>query len=528
MKFFCSKNSALLFLTFIFLNSYICKGQVDSLSTSEIEEILILESNIQGLLFQLSVEVKQYELFEIENEGFFKNNNFWLSDTIQTYNDALVLKSILEERYNLKFHVKYIIFDKEVDREAVDSYLNNLIRNEIFIPMTNGASEVSDGELIILGSKVDFKPFHKLKLKLLQDIKVIILISILVLFLLSSIILVVIMIFIKSRNKQRNELSKKFKELTYEPISIILFDKSLEEIESYSKAEIESYLPKNYLSKPLFKMVLIQEIISLNKNMKGEFKLKLKLFYRKLDLHLFSINRLKSKSWDVVTSAIVEINEMDLKEALPEIEKLVNHKNFHIRSSAVATQLNLSLDKNLNVLANQTYPLSAWQQMIYLRIIKYLSSKDVVKIIYLMESENPSVRIFGIKLVRYLGRMDRIAKLAEMYPAASEEEKIEILKGFNSLGAQTELDHVHQSLFSNKERLCLQAIKTLKNIGDEKSELLLQERLKSVDSFVLQKEILSALVKLNKDSFDQFVMDESNETFIAIQNHLQDPLLSDV
>lgn len=145
------------------------------------------------------------------------------------------------------------------------------------------------------------------------------------------------MIFIKARKKEKEILTKRFKDLTYEPLSNLLFEKSLEEIMEYSKQDLEQFLPTNYLSRPLFKTVLIQEIISLNKNMKGDFKLKLKLIYRKLDLHQFTLARLKSKRWDEVATGIVEINEMDLTEALPEMERLVSNKNFYIRSNAVAT-----------------------------------------------------------------------------------------------------------------------------------------------------------------------------------------------
>lgn len=373
-----------------------------------------------------------------------------------------------------------------------------------------------------------FKPFYKLKIKLLQDIKVILLLAILVLFIFSSVILVLTMIFIKARKKEKEILTKRFKDLTYEPLSNLLFEKSLEEIMEYSKQDLEQFLPTNYLSRPLFKTVLIQEIISLNKNMKGDFKLKLKLIYRKLDLHQFTLARLKSKRWDEVATGIVEINEMDLTEALPEMERLVSNKNFYIRSNAVATQLNLSNDKNLTVLANQKYPLSSWQQMKYLRIIKFLSTQDLVKIIYLLESDNVSVRIFGIRLVRYLGRVDWIAKLSEMYPTASLSEKVEILRSFNALNAESELNHVHNALYSDQEELCLIAAQTLENIGDENSQALLIQRLGMIQSFVLEKAILTSLATLNKDVFLNFVSTSTKASYLKIKNHLLDPVLSNV
>lgn len=166
--------------------------------------------------------------------------------------------------------------------------------------------------------------------------------------------------------------------------------------------------------------------------------------------------------------------------------------------------------------------------MKYLRIIKFLSTQDLVKIIYLLESDNVSVRIFGIRLVRYLGRVDWIAKLSEMYPTASLSEKVEILRSFNALNAESELNHVHNALYSDQEELCLIAAQTLENIGDENSQALLIQRLGMIQSFVLEKAILTSLATLNKDVFLNFVSTSTKASYLKIKNHLLDPVLSNV
>ncbi len=107
--------------------------------------------------------------------------------------------------------------------------------------------------------------------------------------------------------------------------------------------------------------------------MKGEFKEKLKALYRKLDLDKRSIDSLKSNRWDKVTMGLVQINEMDLVEALPRVKYHANSSNFQVRTQAVATLLNLSEKVDLTFLRDQTFPLSLWQQMNYLRIIRFVS-----------------------------------------------------------------------------------------------------------------------------------------------------------
>jgi hypothetical protein len=164
--------------------------------------------------------------------------------------------------------------------------------------------------------------------------------------------------------------------------------------------------------------------------------------------------------------------------------------------------------------------------MIYLRIIKYLALQDRVKIIYLMESENESVRIFGIKLVRYLGRMDRILKLSEMFPTATNLEKVEILKGYDAFNAVHHLDQVHHALFSEDHNVCLCAIKTLQNLGNVTSQALLMERLEVLQEFKFKKAILTSLFFLNKSSFYEIIQGKNDEELTKIQMHLEDPILT--
>ncbi|HCX74316.1 MAG TPA: hypothetical protein DHU93_01660, partial [Algoriphagus sp.] len=101
---------------------------------------------------------------------------------------------------------------------------------------------------------------------------------------------------------------------------------------------------------------------------------------------------LKDSRWDIIASGLVQVNEMDLSELINEVKSFTNSKNFHVRSLAGATLLNLSEKVDLSFLKDQDYPLSDWQQMNYLRIIKFVGSSKFLNIPILFKSKNPSVR----------------------------------------------------------------------------------------------------------------------------------------
>ncbi|EOZ97735.1 hypothetical protein A33Q_1708 [Indibacter alkaliphilus LW1] len=490
-------------------------------------EVLEEGNEIPGLSFIYNAELPRGIDGTAYGLVFKRSDGVWASDTLGFYNEVKALQDTIFNKLQVKGEIKKLLFEDEISDEGVQEYLDNLIRNELIVLNASGSADNADvGELIILGNKVPFKPYYKLKIQILSDIRMLFLIGFLVFFVFAAILLVVAIFIIKTQKKNRDILVKRFTSLSYEPLNNLLFEKSLDEIKQMDQRELTNTFPKKLIQKSLFKDVLIQEIISLNKNMKGDFKVKLKLIYRKLDLDKHTIQKLSSKRWDIVTTGIVEINEMDILEAEPLVSKFINHKNFYLRSNAVATLLNISDDADLKVLANQEYPLSKWQQMIYYRIIRY--SKDKRNIAYLLESKNESVRVFGIKLIRYLGLVDQLEFLVGVYPDASDTEKIEIIQCFDMFGFGIGLEQIYADLKSENKQLVLAAIKLIQNVGDKFSLTTLIELSRISEDFDITKAAMKGVMILDKTVFDEVYQDSQKELEIKISKHLKDPVLNHV
>jgi len=72
-----------------------------------------------------------------------------------------------------------------------------------------------------------------------------------------------------------------------------------------SDEDLESYFPSQFRGKQLYNEVLIENITSLNKKTKAEFKGKLKAMYRRLGLDKISEAKVKRKKWDFIVSGLV-------------------------------------------------------------------------------------------------------------------------------------------------------------------------------------------------------------------------------
>ncbi|MBD8489262.1 hypothetical protein IFO69_10945 [Echinicola sp. CAU 1574] len=436
-----------------------------------------------------------------------------------SYRDSLLLTGFGDAA------IKFYIFDEEKAFDGVKEYISIIKTNDLFIPETEIME--AKNEILLAANKLDFKAYYTLRSRIFNDIKFMILMGILTLFIITFLVLLFFLTFVRSKNRNKANRIKLYQSIVADPLSNLLFTYELEEIQAMDYQQIKGIFNTEYFEESLFKDTLIKEIIYVNKNLKGDFKDKLKEIYLILKLNNFSLKKLKSKNWEDQASGIVELHEMNIKEAVPQLTPLLQSKVFLVRTNAVRAYLHLSPSKDLKFLADQDFPLSRWQQMSLYRVIKQISKNEQVKVINLLDSDNPSIRVFGIKLVRLLGRMDRISELSKMYPIATLAEKVEILITFKSLNAFTELDLTHRAFLGPEPKLSVLAAELMGVIGDESSADLLFEKLKQKgNSFELLKSMMVSLFSLDKQKFETVVEQQDNEQLYKLRAHIKDSLLA--
>ncbi len=490
------------------------------------QNFLKLQNEVQGLGFRFKLE-KSDLTDTIPRDSLFKfsetNPGELFSVEISQFND---FSKLLEALSSLSPEWEFLIFSQPSSFAATQEYVANLIRNGDIQVVEEEI--VADKDLILLASNFQYVPFFKYKLPFISDYKLLIVTVIITFFLVAASLMMLFMLIFKAKKNREEQLVKEYEPIIAEQLTSLLFEKERDEIKALSEEEIQTIFPASLLGKPIFQRVLIEKIIGLNKKMKGDFKGKLKALYQKLGLVKVTMANIESKRWDRVAAGLVQINEMDLIEALPEVKKFANSPNFHVRSQAVGTLLNLMEKMDLTFLKDQKYPLSSWQQMNYLRIIKFLYLQKELQMVNLFDSENQSVRLFGYKLVRLLGRYDLLENVEINAPNASDEEKIEIIKTYEALGAHMQADFVNGCLQSENPNLQKAAIQAVGIIGDEESALILERLLKLQPDFPLKMALLKSLQNLDVSRFEKFTSIQMDFDTQRITRHLSDPLLRHV
>lgn len=490
-------------------------------------DFLLLQEQVPGLSYRFVVnEDQESGILSLEEFEFVQTDSGTFSKAFEYWQELPRLESEMLQ-LQVKPQLELLIFSSPSTFDACRTYLASLIRNGDYEPVLDKKNPKKD--LVSLAYKDPYKPFQKFKLLFISDYKLFIVTTIIVIFFLTSTALTLFMVVLKFQKSRRDNLIEKYDQDLLGPLTSIPFELELEEIQSMSDEQLNEYFPKELLQKQLYQEVLSERIISLNKKMKGDFKLKLKTLYAKLGLDKMTLKLLEEKQWDKKTMALVQINEMDLVEALPKVKALVNHDNFQVRSQAVATLLNLSSTADLTFLRDLEFPLSNWQQMNYLRIIKFISNLKPVNLEVLFDSTNQTVKLFGYKLVRMLGRFDLIEKVAERAHLSNDAEKIEILETYLVLGAHMEVGFINDCLQSSNPEVILAALEAAASLGDEHSKELIKTLLASEDcSFDIKKRALAALFELDQTSFQTLVSASNDDEIQALGKHLTDPLLKNV
>lgn len=348
-------------------------------------------------------------------------------------------------------------------------------------------------------------------------------------FVILVIVLFSITLFVRYQNKARKMTIKRFKKRVYGPLTELLFDDDISLEDCRNKDKLIGIIGENNLNKSLFKQVLLDELVTLSQNMKGTVKDKIKAIYQTLGLDEVSRKKIKSFRWSNIADGLDELLKLDIPDHLKEIKKLKNSKNYVVRSLAQQYIIKMDENKSLDFLLNMSYPLSEWQQVNLYRIFKSFKKEDVPIFTPLLHANQESVRIFGLKMIRYFNKLIAVEKILEEMDNYSDAMKREMLKTFLRLNVADGLRPIEKWIHVEDVTLKIAVIQYLGKLGDEHSfEILAREIERETDHMVLF-ELAKAVRQINQTEADLALANLALHSLKinSIYQHLKDPHLEE-
>lgn len=235
------------------------------------------------------------------------------------------------------------------------------------------------------------------------------------------------------------------------------------EIISKKNIKIPSGVTK-HLSNTNFREILTQKIIAAKLNMSGIASENLTRLFRQLNFDKQVLRMLNSTSWYKIASAIQQIGVMEMDEYKQRLFGFVDHERGLIRVEAQNAILKFYGFEGLRFLDNATYPITEWQQIKLLDQLANLPTENFTGIEVWLESENDTIVLFALKLVKNYHRFELydqvVACLRHKNPMV-RQQAIMVLKDLPSEHSATILIGIYFSEIANNQLTILHALESV-------------------------------------------------------------------
>ncbi|MGY6522648.1 MAG: HEAT repeat domain-containing protein [Mongoliitalea sp.] len=287
--------------------------------------------------------------------------------------------------------------------------------------------------------------------------------------------------------------------------------------------QINKFKKKVPIDQNWCKDLLIQNIIDLDRNFKGEVKSKLLSIYFKLGLQDYTLALVKSPFWFYKTKGLYYWRELKYGGKLSLVKKLITSKNPNLRSSALITYISLAEVGPLSVLEEYSESISLVEGLNILEIIQRTKIKKPANLGAWLKFEEPSQLIFAIKLIVYYNDLSSSEGIVKLLYSENQKVRLVAIEACRRMFL-VESEPVLRDIFARDvEENQLAIIKTLAEIGSEEAVSFLQTLIHSSQNSEIVIACMYALASLDSN-FENHSFE--TEDLQAAKAHVLDPYLT--
>lgn len=327
----------------------------------------------------------------------------------------------------------------------------------------------------------------------------------------SMIILLVFILFnrirIEKRERLRQELSEEYQSLI---VDYLYYDISPEKFREIASDKYR-------------RQVLIDQMIDVGINLKGETSQKLNALYRELGLHLDSIRRAYDFRWHKKIKGFRELSFMNIKDANPEIYKALNSPNEILRMEAQIALVRLSDKEPFEFLSHLTKPFSLWEQItLHQLIIQHNIPVPLFK--KWLNSTNPTVVMFALRMIREFKQYDAEYAVRQTLLYDSPAVRQLAVQVAGDLKMRSTLDTMKRIYKEQDYNTCLEIIRAMGKMPDPSYLGFLKLVLDKEDDVQIQIEAVKAIENNGEEGIRELVklMKSEYKNYNIIIRHVLD------
>jgi hypothetical protein len=316
-----------------------------------------------------------------------------------------------------------------------------------------------------------------------------------------GILLVIILL-----NRNRMEKEARLREFLMEKYQGLIID--------YLFADTKPDEFRKIASDDFRRQVLIDQMIDVSVNLKGDAGTKLVGLYKHLDLDKDSVRRAKSTEWHLKIKGFRELAFMNIKDANSEMYAALNSPNEILRMEAQIALVRLSDDNPFEFLTHLIRPFSLWEQItLHELMVQHEVTPPEFK--QWLDSPNDTVVMFALRMIREFRQMDAENGVKKVLSHHSRLVRNLAVQVAGDLEMRSTLQTLKQMYKNQDYNICLEIVKSmgkmpdiammgfLKLVLDKEDDVQLQiEATKAIEN--MGEEGVKALVKLMKSEYKNY------------------------
>ncbi|HEX9150927.1 MAG TPA: HEAT repeat domain-containing protein [Flavobacterium sp.] len=285
-------------------------------------------------------------------------------------------------------------------------------------------------------------------------------------------------------------------------------------------SKINDFKKEIPLKKRWCKKIVLNGIIFLKRNLKGDITNTSHFIYEQFDLFDHTRSLLKSRKKYLICLGMYHLEALEYNKGKNYITPFLNHKNRTLNSSAYLTLISLE-PENLNLLLDYPKSILLAGEINIMNIVHQKKLPIPAKLKDWIQSKNPSIVRLGIKLMAYYNYTNENQAIVNHLKSDDEKVRHEVIVAVRHLFIlDTEKILIEQFDKEDKKNK-IEILNTLASIGGEESEQFIASLLtKSNDSDIKLKAVYS-LSKMNSVYFENKFIE--NPEIIQMIKHVKIP-----
>jgi hypothetical protein len=271
------------------------------------------------------------------------------------------------------------------------------------------------------------------------------------------------------------------------------------------------------------RQVLIDQMIDVSVNLKGEESKKLIGLYKHLGLDRDSISRANDRRWHKKIKGFRELAFMNIKDANGEMYKALNSSNEILRMEAQIALVRLGDENAFEFLSHLTRPFSLWEQ-ISLHELMIQHNIHLPSFKKWLTSSNPTVVMFALRMIREFKQNDADEDIQATLMHKNPEVRqlaVQVAGDLNIRSALEAMKHMYKNQDYN---ICLEIVRSMGKMPDLSMLGFLTLVLDKEDDVQLQIEAVKAIENNGEEGVKALVkiMKSEYKNYNIIVRHVLD------